>query len=84
MSTRYEEPNRAARAGNAVIRWLALALNGVVLVATPIQGGHHLIDLAGGGVVALCAIALADHVVRWAWRQPAPVLAVLSDGYLAR
>lgn len=23
MSTRYEEPNRAARAGNAVIRWLA-------------------------------------------------------------
>ncbi len=23
MSTRYEEPNRAARAGNVVIRWLA-------------------------------------------------------------
>jgi deazaflavin-dependent oxidoreductase (nitroreductase family) len=23
MSTRYEEPNRAARVGNAVIRWLA-------------------------------------------------------------
>ncbi|BBX43741.1 nitroreductase family deazaflavin-dependent oxidoreductase [Mycobacterium simiae] len=23
MSTRYEEPNRAARAGNAVVRWLA-------------------------------------------------------------
>ena len=23
MATRYEEPNRAARAGNAVIRWLA-------------------------------------------------------------
>lgn len=23
MSTRYEEPNRAARAGNTVIRWLA-------------------------------------------------------------
>lgn len=23
MSTRYEEPNRVARAGNAVIRWLA-------------------------------------------------------------
>lgn len=25
MTTRYEEPNRAARAGNAVIRWLAEA-----------------------------------------------------------
>jgi hypothetical protein len=23
MSTRYEEPNRIARAGNAVVRWLA-------------------------------------------------------------
>lgn len=66
------------------LRWAALTLNIAVLAATPIQGGHHLIDLAGGGVVALCAIALADRVVRWAWRQPAPVLAALSDGYLAR
>ncbi|MCV7027961.1 nitroreductase family deazaflavin-dependent oxidoreductase [Mycobacterium sherrisii] len=31
-STRYEEPNRAARAGNAVIRWLAES--GVSIVGT--------------------------------------------------
>ena len=33
MSTRYEEPNRAARAGNAVIRWLAEL--GVSIAGTP-------------------------------------------------
>jgi hypothetical protein len=48
------------------VRWASLALNIVVLIATPIHGGHHLIDLAGGAVVATAAIALADWIVKHA------------------
>jgi hypothetical protein len=48
----------------AYLRWISLALNIVVLIGTPIHGGHHLIDLAGGAVVAVAAIALADGFVK--------------------
>jgi hypothetical protein len=51
------------------LRWAALALNIAVLIATPIHGGHHLIDLIGGGAVALAAVALADWTVRAAKRH---------------
>jgi len=41
----------------STVRWFALALNVVVLVATPIQGGHHVVDvLAGFGVAAIGVI----------------------------
>ncbi len=44
------------------LRWPMVILNLVVLVAAPIQGGHHLIDIFGG-----CAVtALAILAVRWA------------------
>jgi hypothetical protein len=48
------------------VRWFSLALNIVVLIGTPIHGGHHLIDLGGGAVVAVVAVALADWIVRHA------------------
>jgi PAP2 superfamily len=41
------------------VRWPFFALNGLVIPATVVHGGHHLIDLiAGGGVVAI-GLALA-------------------------
>jgi hypothetical protein len=45
------------------LRWIALALNIAVVIATPIHGGHHLIDVFGGIFVALAAIAAADWIV---------------------
>ena len=51
-----------------VIRWIALVLNAVVLVATPIQGGHHVVDVLAGFAVAALAIWLADSALRWAAR----------------
>jgi hypothetical protein len=54
------------------LRWPALVLNALVLIATPIQGGHHLTDLAGGFVVAWVAIATANRAARFA-RAPAPI-----------
>jgi membrane-associated phospholipid phosphatase len=40
----------------------AVALNALVLVGTITEGGHHLIDLIAGGVIAVMAIALARRV----------------------
>jgi hypothetical protein len=46
------------------LRGLALALNLLVLMSIPIQGGHHVIDIAGGLVVAMLAIALTNRIAR--------------------
>ena len=43
----------------AALRWPALILNLVVLIATPFQGGHHLVDVLAGVPVAVLAVALA-------------------------
>lgn len=42
-------------------RWTfipALLINSAMLVSTIPHGGHHLIDLIGGGVIAVCAIGI--------------------------
>jgi len=47
------------------LKWLRLPaalLNLVVLVATPIQGGHHVVDLIAGLLVATLAILCADRI----------------------
>lgn len=49
-----------------VWRWLALGLNAVVLLAVPIQGGHHLVDMLGGLAVTLMAVGLARASLAWA------------------
>lgn len=61
-----------------VVCWLALAIDAVVLVATPIQGGHHLIDVLAGFVVAALAIRAADGAARFARRLPLPAAAPAS------
>lgn len=48
------------------IGWAAVALNLGVLIATPIQGGHHAVDLAGGFAVTVAAIALSGALVKTA------------------
>ena len=41
------------------LRWPALALNLAVIAATPIQGGHHLMDVLASFPVAVLAIYFA-------------------------
>lgn len=52
------------------LRWLLLGVNATVLVATPIQGGHHVIDIVAGIAVAALSIFLAKAVVRFTARAP--------------
>jgi signal transduction histidine kinase len=51
-----------------LLRWLAGGVNAIVLIATPIQGGHHVVDVLAGFAVAALAIWLADRAMRWAAR----------------
>jgi hypothetical protein len=56
----------ARRSG--VLRWPALGLNAAVLMAIPIHGGHHIVDLFGGLVVAAIAIMMARATIAVAAR----------------
>jgi membrane-associated phospholipid phosphatase len=52
------------------LRWPAIVLNLLVLAATPIQGGHHAVDVLGGALVSVIAIygaraCMSDRVKLW-------------------
>jgi membrane-associated phospholipid phosphatase len=64
----------------AYVRWIALAVNVALIVATPIVGAHYFIDLAGGAVVALCTIGAARWLSRRA--QPATIATPQIDNIL--
>ncbi len=47
------------------VRWLrpiVIAVNGLMLAATPANGGHYFIDIIAGVAIAVLAIAAARHV----------------------
>jgi hypothetical protein len=46
------------------IRWPAIVLNVLMIAATPIDGGHYIVDLLAGGAVAVFAIILANMAAR--------------------
>jgi len=52
------------------VRWFALGLNCIVLIATPIEGGHHVVDVLAGFAVAAAAVLFADWIVRRAAAAP--------------
>jgi hypothetical protein len=47
-----------------VTRWPGLALNAMLVAATPIDGGHYFIDVGAGALIAVGAIAIAHRLVR--------------------
>jgi membrane-associated phospholipid phosphatase len=53
-----------------------VALNAVVIVATLPEGGHHLVDLIAGALVAVAAILVARH---WAKRGSYPARPAGAD-----
>jgi hypothetical protein len=53
----------------ATLRWIALALNGAMIVATPVQGSHYLTDVAAGLLVAVVTIQVVETLAR-AFRNP--------------
>jgi membrane-associated phospholipid phosphatase len=50
------------------LRWPGLALAALTLAATPIDGGHYLVDVLAGIAIAAISIAIAHRAV--GWRMP--------------
>ena len=49
--------------GFAWARWPVVALNGLMILATPVIGAHYFIDTIAGAVVALAALKLAQWMM---------------------
>jgi hypothetical protein len=48
------------------LRWPVFALNVAVLLATPVQGGHHLVDVLASFPVAALAIFVTERTAKFA------------------
>ena len=51
-----------AAAAISRVFWPVVAWNALVLLSVPVDGGHHVVDIAAGLVLAVAAIAAADRV----------------------
>lgn len=58
----------------ARLRWAALALNLLLIAATPIDGGHYFVDLLAGMAIAALALAAGWALASRRAREPAAVL----------
>ena len=55
-----------------LLRWPALALNAVLIAATPIDGGHYFVDVLAGGVIGASAMVAARSLGRRAVPKEKP------------
>ena len=46
-----------------VVRWIALALNGLMLIATPAYGSHYVVDVIAGIVIAAACWFAAARLI---------------------
>ena len=54
------------------LRWPLLFVNAAMLLATPVEGTHYLIDIILGAVVSLAAIAVVDRAAAVVGRDREP------------
>jgi membrane-associated phospholipid phosphatase len=43
-------------------RWVTIAINTLMIAATPVIGAHYIIDIVGGAVVTAGSVLLAKHL----------------------
>jgi membrane-associated phospholipid phosphatase len=53
----------------AFLRWIGLAVNSLMIAATPIDGGHYFVDVIAGIAIAIVCVAAARTI---AYRLAAP------------
>jgi membrane-associated phospholipid phosphatase len=66
-----------------VLRWIGLAINALMLVSIPIDGGHYFIDVPAGLAIAWVSIVAAKRVAERAhqpWLQAARAEVGLASG----
>jgi membrane-associated phospholipid phosphatase len=47
------------------VRWPGVCLAIGTLIATPIDGGHYLVDILAGTAIAVVSILIAKHAITW-------------------
>ena len=57
--------------GDRYLRWPLLGLNAAMLLSTPVEGTHYLVDMIGGAGVALLALAITGYLQQKipGWRE---------------
>lgn len=65
-----------------VIRWIGAVVNGLMIVATPVDGGHYFIDVFAGIAIAVLCLVAARRIVQAAQR-PAPAVAAMVPGFVS-
>jgi membrane-associated phospholipid phosphatase len=54
-----------------VLRWIGLAINTLMLVSIPVDGGHYFIDMLAGLAIAWVSVVAAKRIAEFA-HQPKP------------
>jgi membrane-associated phospholipid phosphatase len=62
-----------------VLRWIGLAINTLMLVSIPIDGGHYFIDVPAGLAIAWASIVAAKRIADWV-HQPRARAATVKIG----
>ncbi|HEY5239455.1 MAG TPA: phosphatase PAP2 family protein [Rhizomicrobium sp.] len=62
------------------VRWPIIGINTLVIIATPIQGGHHVIDVIAGFAVTAISIVLAEKIMALVSRPRVPVFTAPLSG----
>lgn len=62
-----------------VLRWVALILNAIMVVSTPLSGSHYLVDLIAGGLLAVLSIVTASALQRAIRRRVARRASLADD-----
>ncbi len=62
------------------LRWPALVINGFLVAATPVYGGHYFADLIAGGALGVLAFGVARAISRRSIVEPEPLIPRASEG----
>ena len=64
-----------------VLRWFGAVVNGLMIFATPVDGGHYFIDVLAGVIIALLCLLAARRIAQAArWKAPAAMVPRLVTG----
>jgi membrane-associated phospholipid phosphatase len=65
-----------------VLRWIGAVVNGLMILATPVDGGHYFIDVFAGIAIAVLCLVAARRIVHSTARY-APATAVMAPHLVA-
>ena len=62
------------------LRWPAFVINGFLIAATPIYGGHYFVDVMSGGALGALAFGVARATSRRSIVETEPLIPCAIEG----